>query len=305
MFVPMMKGKCLKQGDKVGIFVPASSIQNEFRRKGLEKIRSLGLEPVEVPGIESKHGFMAKDPAESFENLQSLFSDPEIKAIWAARGGYGSNHLLPLISQLKIDQPKIIIGSSDISYILWNLMDSHLLVVFYGPMAYSSLAEGQFDRESLVSNLMGGGGEQRYPGMVIRKGFSDALISGGCLSNLVSLIGTPWFPQVEEKILLLEDINERPYRIDRMLWQLKMTGVFEKISGLVLGEFPGCFKDPEEKEFFFNQLNLYLEGTDYPVLYDLPLGHSKQSHTIPLGVNGKIVTEDFNGIIVSESAVIV
>jgi muramoyltetrapeptide carboxypeptidase len=196
-----------------------------------------------------------------------------------------------------------VIGSSDFSYILWNLMDSHLLVVFYGPMAYSSLAEGQYDRESLVSCLMGEGAERRYPGTIVRKGFSDAVITGGCLSNLVSLIGTQWFPQIEERILLLEDINERPYRIDRMLWQLKMTGVFEKISGLMLGEFPGCFKDEEERAFFFHQLNRYLEGTDYPVVSNLPLGHSTGIGTIPLGINGKIITDEYEGIVLNEQAV--
>ncbi len=150
--------------------------------------------------------------------------------------------------QLDIGRPLIIIGSSDVSYVLWQFVDSPRIRTLYGPMVYSSLAENRFDKENLMRVLGGNYQGMQVPGEPIIPGKVDGIVTGGCLSNLVSLIGTPYFPNVSNRILLLEDVGERPYRLDRMFWQLKQAGVFGCIKGLLLGQFPGCFKDEGERE---------------------------------------------------------
>jgi len=277
----------LKPGDKVGIIIPASPVKEPFRQKGLQRLRELGYVPVEVDNVLeriSPGDFLAKTPRENLRHIRNFLEEKEIKALWAGRGGYGSNYLLPLLPQLNIDEPKIIIGSSDISYILWHMVDNCQMAAFYGPMVYSSLAENRFDVDSLRKALQGNFHEIRIPGKILLPGKAKGIVTGGCLSNFVSLIGTPFQPVVEQRILLLEDVGERPYRLDRMVWQLAHAGLLDRIEALLLGEFPGCFKDSQEKECFLLKIRNYLKDRPIPVIYDLPVGHSSNIHTLPLGI---------------------
>ena len=283
----------LQPGDKVGIFIPASPVKEPFRTDGLNKIRELGYQPVEVDhvlGSVSPGDFLAKTPEESIADIRAFFEAEDIKALWAGRGGYGSNYMLPLLARLEIPSPKIVIGSSDISYFLWYLLDKFRMMVFYGPMVYSSLAENRFNAENLKHALQGDFAGLDIPGKVLLPGKSRGLVTGGCLSNFVSLIGTPFLPKVKRRVLLLEDVGERPYRLDRMFWQIAHTGIFAEINALLLGEFPGCFKTDDEKENFLQRVRDYLKGFSIPVIYDLPLGHSGNIHTLPLGIDIEIDT---------------
>ena len=128
------------------------------------------------------------------------------------------------------------------------MLDIPEFTIFYGPMVYSSIAEEKFNEAQLSEMLFSSNEEMNISGDVLIEGKCDGILTGGCLSNFVSLIGTAFLPEVENRILLLEDINERPFRLDRMFWQLKNSGVFTSVSGLVLGEFPGCFTDKKEKK---------------------------------------------------------
>jgi len=296
-------GKLLT-GDKVGVFVPSSPVKDSSRQKGLAKIREMGYIPVEVKEILSRHDFLAKDPAHGFSDIREFFADRSIKALWAARGGYGSNHLFSFLNNLKITEPRIVIGSSDVSYLLWYLLDRFNMVVFYGPMVYSSAAEERANLANLVSVLTGDYQRLEIAGQVLKPGKVKGIVTGGCLSNFVSLIGTPYQPEVRHKVLLLEDTAERPYRLDRMLWQIFQAGIFSSIKGLLLGQFPGCFKDPGEKENFLRRLRDYLKDTRIPVIYDLPFGHGENIHTLPLGINITIDTGSFPGIIIEKKGVI-
>jgi muramoyltetrapeptide carboxypeptidase len=300
----MLKAGRLNKGDKVGIIVPASPVKEPYRTRGLEKIKEMGYVPVEVEHILAKNDFLAKKPGDSFDDLQRFFSDREIKALWAARGGYGSNHLLPLLERLSIKEPKIIIGSSDISYLLWYLLDHLQMVVFYGPMAYSSLPGERFDAANFQAVVSGSCSGMKIPGSVLVPGGGKGIITGGCLSNFVSLIGTRYLPILEQRILLLEDVGERPYRLDRMFWQIAEAGLFSKIKALVLGEFRNCFNDDEEKGNFLQRIRCYLEDYKIPVLYGFPFGHSENIHTLPLGIEVEIDTSIFQGIILKEKGVI-
>ena len=301
--VIMLKPVALCKGDKVGIIVPASPVKEPFRTQGLEKIKAMGYVPVEVENILSKNDFLAKTTEESFADLQTFFADKEIKALWAARGGYGSNHLLPLLEKLIIAEPKIIIGASDISYLLWYLLDHLQMVVFYGPMAYSSLPDNRFDANNFQAVLSGDYTEIKIPGQVLVPGHAKAIITGGCLSNFVSLIGTPYLPIIQDRILLLEDVSERPYRLDRMFWQIAEAGLFSKIKGLVLGEFRHCFNDDEEKNNFQQRIRDYVKEFHIPVIYGLPFGHAENIHTLPLGIEVEIDTSPFEGLLIKEKGV--
>lgn len=300
----MLKPGKLNKGDKVGIIVPASPVKEPYRTRGLEKIKEIGYVPVEVEHILAKNDFFAKEPGDSFADLQRFFNDKEIKALWAARGGYGSNHLLPLLERLTVNEPKIIIGSSDISYLLWYLLDHFDMVVFYGPMAYSSLPEERFDAANFQKVVGGSYSEMKIPGSVLVPGSVKGIITGGCLSNFVSLIGTRYLPILEQRILLLEDVGERPYRLDRMFWQIAEAGLFSNIKGLVLGEFRNCFNDDKEKESFLQRICHYLKDYKIPVIYGLPFGHSENIHTLPLGIEVEINTSHFQGLILKEKGVI-
>jgi len=299
-----LKPKKLIKGDKIGIVVPSSPIKNSFRNKGLNKIKEIGYVPIEANNILSNMDFRAKISNENINDIQKFLDNNEIKAIWAARGGYGSNYLLPFLSEIKIKEPKIIIGASDVSYLLWYIMDHFNMVVFYGPMVYSSLAEGKVNTDNLVKILEGDYNEIKVPGRILRAGVSKGIVTGGCLSNFVSLIGTDYFPEVNGRILLLEDLNERPYKLDRMLWQIAEAGIFNKIKGLLLGEFPFCFKDNIERRIFFIHVVEYLKDFNIPVIYNLSVGHSNNIYTLPLGIEIEIDTSNFEGIVIREKGVI-
>lgn len=292
----------LQEGDKVGIFVPASPVKEPYRANGLKKLRELGYVPVEVNRVLSKTNidFFAKSPEENIEDIQRFFKNREIKALWAGRGGYGSNQLLSLLPQLEIPGPKIVIGSSDISYLLWYLLDHVNVVVFYGPMVYSSLAVDRFNADNLTKVLSGHFAGIKIPGSVLVPGSVTGVVTGGCLTNFVSVIGTPYLPEVEKRILFLEDVGERPYRLDRMFWQITAAGIFSKISALLLGEFPNCYKNAKEKEDFLQRVRYYLEPYNIPIIYDLPLGHGDNIHTLPLGIEVEIDTECFHGFTIKK-----
>ena len=288
----------------MGIIVPSSPVKEPFRQNGLERIRQLGFEPVEVDDPLSNQYLVAKSPQETFEDLERMLQDSSIRAVWAARGGYGSNLLLPDLKRLNAAEPKIVIGSSDVSYLLWYLLDHLNMVVFYGPMAYSTIAEDRAETGQLLQMLTGEPPERPVPGKVFREGVVRAPITGGCLSNFVSLLGTPFMPDVEGKILLLEDTGERIHRLDRMLWQCRVSGVFSNIEGLILGQFPGCFRDDGEKGYFLSRLEVHLQGFDIPVIHDVPFGHAGSVYTCPLGVPALLDTSGGGGLVFDEPAVV-
>lgn len=277
-------------GDAIGVFLPSSPAREPFRSQGLQALHGLGFRPLEVKDPLSRDDFRSRPPQQALEDLQDFFADPGVKAVWAGRGGYGSNYLLPLLDRLQIANPKIVVASSDVSYLLWYLLDRRRLVVFYGPMAYGGLAAGRYDPGQLTEALTANRAPLSYQGQVLCSGRARGLLTGGCLSNFVSLIGTPHLPEVKGRILLLEDVNERPYRLDRLLWQCEQAGIFRRLRALLLGEFPGCFKDDDEKKAFYGRWSARLSGLGIPVLFDLPFGHAECTQVLPLGVNAEIDT---------------
>ncbi len=225
----------LVPGAGVGIFMPASPAREPFRSRGLQALREMGLRPREVGDVFSAQGLFSRTPQQTIDDLQHFFNDGDIQALWAGRGGYGSNYLLPLLDRLRIPVPKIIIASSDVSYFLWYLLEKRKMIVFYGPMVYAGMADGAGDREQILAAVSPNGERLRFAGRVLCSGRASGLLTGGCLSNFISLLGTRHLPQLKKRILLLEDVNERPHRLDRMFWQCEQAGVFRGLRGLLLG----------------------------------------------------------------------
>jgi muramoyltetrapeptide carboxypeptidase len=293
----------LQPNDVVGVFLSSSPVKEPFRSQGLQALRSMGFRPREVTSVLSGHDFFARPLEQTMSDLQEFFSNPDVKALWAGRGGYGSNYLLPLLDLLEIHRPKIVIASSDVSYLLWYLLERRRLVVFYGPMVYGALAKGTCDFAQVLGAVTGNQPPLSFPGSVLCPGQARGELGGGCLSNFVSLLGTPFLPALKDKILLLEDVNERPFRLDRMLWQCEQAGVFRRIQALLLGEFPGCFADEAEKETFYRRWRDKLARSGIPVLYDLPFGHAKSVQILPLGVEAEIEAEAGSGLLRCEIGV--
>lgn len=277
----------LRSGDRIGVFLPSSPVKEPYRTDGLNQLEHLGFVPVEVENPLSRVAdseFLSRTPQQSVADFQGFLLDPDIRALIAGRGGYGANLMLTVLDRLVISEPKMIMGASDVSYLLWYIMDKFDIQVFYGPMVYSTLAEKRFNQENLVRVLSGHCKGMVIDGERLLEGTAKGILTGGCLSNFVSLLATPYLPSIKDRILLLEDIGERPYRLDRMFWQLTQSGIFSQIKGLVLGQFPGCFKNSKEKEDFFNRVCYYLEPYHIPVLSGLPVGHGENIHAVPLGV---------------------
>jgi muramoyltetrapeptide carboxypeptidase len=299
----LRKPEPLKANDAVGIFLPSSPIKEPFRAQGLHALQAMGFRPREVVDPLSGHDFFARRPEQGIADLQGFFADPGIKALWAGRGGYGANYLLPFLERLEIATPKIVVASSDASYLLWYLLDHRHMAVFYGPMVHGALAAGRCDRSQILAVLAGNDAPLRIPGEVLCHGRARGVISGGCLSNFASLLGTPHLPVLQDRILLLEDVNERPFRLDRLLWQCEQAGIFARIKGLLLGEFPGCFMDDAEKAVFFGRWREKFLAWRIPVLFAMPLGHAATAQILPLGIEGEIDTAAFAGLVSREKGV--
>ncbi len=301
----MNKPERIKYGDKVGIFLPASSVKKDYRDRGLFELKEMGFFPIESDNMFSNENYYAKDVKETFDDLIRFLNDDDIKLIWAARGGYGSNYLVEYMKNKKIEfNPKIIMGSSDVSYLLWHFLDNFDMVVFYSPMIYSSVAEKKYNKTQLLNVITGEYDEITIEGSVLNKGKVSGMVTGGCLSNFVSLIGTDYFPKIKDKILFLEDVGEKGYRLDRMFWQIENAGILKKIKGLVLGRFVNSFKNEEDEILFYENLKRRLKKYDFPVVFNLPIGHGDDLHVLPLGIRIDIDTDNYEGIKFSEKGVL-
>jgi len=299
----LKKPEPLRPGDRIGIIAPSSPIREPFRSAGRRAIRELGFIPVEAANIESSQGLIAKPAQAAFNDWIKFLHENEIKAVWAARGGYGSNAMLDLLSA-EPDLPlKAFIASSDACYLLWRVLDYFRQVVFFGPMAYAGLAEGNFNADNLRDVLSGNHADLFIPGSIVRPGRFRGIITGGCLSILISTMGTPYCPKLAGRALILEDQNEKPHRLERMIWQLAQSKILQKAGAVLLGEFPGCFRDHREKQSFQEYLLQCLPDKAIPVLSDLPLGHAKRALTLPLGIHIEVNTDLKAGFTLLEKGV--
>ena len=277
----------LVSGDTVGIVAPASYLpkgDEKYLQQGLAKVREMGFEIKCSPSfLERKHIYLAGKDEERAQELMGMFLDPEVKAILCTRGGYGAQrtiaHLDPDIIRR---HPKPLVGCSDLTVLLIYLLHRCSLITLHGPnVATQQFAEGDEEMaRSLQRALIDSAPLRDIRCSVLRGGEADGEIMGGCLSSLVTTLGTSYEPDLQGKILFLEDVNEPPYKIDRMLTHLKTAGKLRGLRGVIFGQMPGC--DPGDG-LLQEVLADVLHDVEGPILFGFPSGHGLQNLTFPLG----------------------
>ena len=290
----------LKSGEVIGIISPASSVQDpSLLNKGVRYIENNGYRVEVGKSVDKIKGYLAGDDEERVDDLNQMFKNKNVKAIICVRGGYGSGRIIDKINYKLIrNNPKILVGYSDITALQMAISKKTGLITFAGPMLASDFAD-RMNPESedffwrLITSKKKIGrlsfaDNNKLP--AINKGSAVGRIIGGNLSVLSSLIGTPYFPELKDKILLMEDIDEIPYRIDRLLNQMRLNNVFKQVKGILLGRFVDCYEhDPEKKTLTLGEvMEDYLQDLKIPVIYSFPHGHIKEKITVPFGIKVKI-----------------
>ncbi|MGH7773547.1 MAG: S66 peptidase family protein [Candidatus Binatia bacterium] len=288
--MPPLKPPCLKKGAKIGVLAPAGSVQDGQLNAGVNALLRAGFDVELAKGIRERKGYLAGDKEKRARALLDFFQREDVEAVFCARGGFGSIQLLPLLDAKVIHfRPKIFVGYSDVSILLNWLLQKCGLVVFHGPMVTMEIAQGLEGRSEdfFWGTLLG---EKRQwkvrVAETVRPGVVEAEMLGGCLSTIVTTLGTPYEIETKGKILFLEDIGERPYRIERMLTHLQMAGKLEGIAALVFGSFTDCEGEGErEVEEIIQEL---FHDVSYPVVAGLAAGHGEENLLLPFGVKMRL-----------------
>ncbi len=287
-----IKPNALKPGDTVAVVAPAAAIEREHLERGVNVLAAMGFRVKVSERLLARSGILAGDDRERASELRECFADPEVKAIFCARGGYGCGRLLPLLDFKAIaGTPKIFVGFSDATFILNALVDLAGIVSFHGPMVAMDLARGLSPRafEHLQGLLSG---ELRRFELEAREtmhpGRAEGEVIGGCMSVLVATIGTPYEPRFDGRILFLEDTGEKAYRIDRMLVQLRQSGALGRVAGIVFGAIRAIDGNEQESRMIARFAAEQTAGLGCPVLYAVEAGHGTENFTIPFGVVARI-----------------
>jgi muramoyltetrapeptide carboxypeptidase len=277
----------LKPGDKIGIAAPAGSFDRELFLRGARIFEEMGFE-VHVPeGLLDARGYLAGTDKHRAEIVNQLFADKSVEAIVCARGGYGSLRILHLLDFDTIAQnPKIFMGFSDITALLTVLFDRCGLVTFHGPVVTSLADANEITKQSLIQTVSS---DHRLKvevpkGVTVKPGSGAGILCGGNLTTLCHLVGTPFAPSFANKILFLEDRAEAPYRIDRMLMQMKLAECFQGLAGIVLGSFENC----GPIDGIINIIKEIFADCQIPIMAGVDAGHGNHNLTLPMGIEATL-----------------
>jgi muramoyltetrapeptide carboxypeptidase len=274
----------LAPGDVVGVAAPSGIVDREAFASGLAVLEGLGYRIVVSPGVYTRSRFFAGDDAARAEAFNALFADPAIGAIVCARGGYGAMRILPNLDfDLIAQNPKAIIGFSDITALLWSIYSRCGFAVYHGPNVVSLNRVSPLDLRFFAGAVAGASLPPVVSSnpVVIYPGRAEGPVAGGNLCTLCHLVGTPFAPRFADRLLFLEDRGELPYRIDRMLAQLRFSGALAGVKGVLLGSFHDCGEPEAVHEVFADAF-----GRDrIPVAAGFPIGHGSENRTIPLGLS--------------------
>ena len=291
----------LNPGDAIGIIAPASAPPDpkaiDLSIRALER---LGFKPKLSANARERWGFLAGTDSERASDLMKMFTDHKVKAILCVRGGYGSARILPLLDYRAIRRnPKIFIGYSDITSLHCALLTQSNLISFHGPMLNSDFIKDDFPDftlqgflRTLTQSRAPGSicqGYKRKTVSILRRGMASGQLIGGNISLLCTTLGTPFQPSFKNKILFFEDLDEVPYRFDRMLTHLLNAGVLQQVAGIAIGINANC-KDPKAKktkEYRQTLMDVFKERLlplKIPIVAGLPFGHIPLNATLPIGV---------------------
>lgn len=308
----LIKPPRLKKGATIGLITPGSYLDDDGLEKAVKNLEDLGFKVKLSNNIRKRYGYVAGSDAQRLSDLHEAFDDSEIDAVWCARGGYGCSRLLPGIDfNLIRRSPKILIGFSDITAFLNAIHIKTGLVTFHGPVAASTFTD--FTKAQVKAVLIDGKASHNIPlasnvietGQVYTKHPKTVkgTLIGGNLSLLAAMAGTEFSPDFKNKIAFIEDVGEKPYRIDRMLTTLRQACRLGESCGIVLGDFSGCDAEGEGTLTLNQTFEDRLSFKGVPVGYRFPFGHTDDQGTLPMGTN---VSVDFKNktIQLLEAAVI-
>jgi muramoyltetrapeptide carboxypeptidase len=306
----ILKPPALRAGDRIAIISPASPFAREEFDRGVEELRRIGFEPVWNESVFARTGYVSGDPETRANAFLEAWRDPSIRALIAVRGGYGSVQLLPHLDRTDLQRtPKAFIGYSDNTSLLTWLTCSCRIVGFHGPMLEKRLAHGPegYDRDSFLRSLARPErvGELAPDTLtVVQAGEAEGPMYGGTLTQLLASFSTPFaFDPPDGSILFLEDVNERPYKLDRMLTQLRLSGLLGRARGIVFGEMRGC-DEPGGQPCARDVIARVLSGFAGPIVYGFPSGHTTgPCWTLPLGVRARVITSGHPRVVIEEAAV--
>ena len=291
---PLRKPPALKKGDLIGVVAPAGVVKADDLGNGVRRLEELGFRVALGRSLYRSARYLAGRDEERAADLAEMFANPEVKAVVAARGGYGTSRIIPLLDAKALARsPKIFVGSSDLTLLLHFLWSACRLVTFHGPMVSPNF--GKYSSPTTNGEFIRILGATTPPGpidvtgvKVLKGGSGEGVLTGGCLSLVCQTIGTPYEIQTDDAILFLEDINEPPYRIDRMLTYLKQVGKFDGVRAVVFGLMPDCHPSSQELYTLEDVIRDVLADLPCPILYDFPSGHGGTNVTLPFGVRAAV-----------------
>ncbi|MEM7568774.1 MAG: LD-carboxypeptidase [Pseudomonadota bacterium] len=301
----------LKRGDTAMIVAPAGAISDPFSLTlSTEALQAMGLKVKVGKYVLGRHGYLAGTDKERAEDVNAAFADPDVKAVFCLRGGWGCARMLPFVDFSVIAQnPKAIIGYSDVTTLLNAIYAKTGLVTFHGPngdspwreetwRAFKSLLfDGKKPRLADKPYADGTLAKRALRSRVVRPGMAEGRIAGGTLTLMTNLIGSPYMPDLTGHILCLEEVDEYVYRCDRMLTQLANAGILDDVAGVVLGSFTGCTVQPTGRISGFTLMEVFqhhFASRDIPCFYGLQFGHVETKLTLPIGARAKLDTADFS-----------
>jgi muramoyltetrapeptide carboxypeptidase len=307
----MRKPRALAPGDRLAVVAPASPFTREEFDSGLLEVRRLGFAPVYDESVFARQRYVAGSAAVRAAAINAAWRDPSIAGLIGVRGGYGTAQVLPLLDRDAARQAsKPFIGYSDLTSMLTYLTLGCERVAFHGPMLAGRLGRGAagYDEDSFVRTLC----RREPPGELaasglesIRPGEAAGVLLGGTLTQLLASLATPFaFDPPAGYVLFLDEVGERPYRLDRMVTQLAQTGLLARASAVVIGELPKCDEpagDPTARDVM---ADLFAEFPG-PVLIGFPSGHTVgPAMTLPFGVAARVVSGPRPRLVIEEAAVV-
>lgn len=308
------KPRRLIRGDTIGIIAPACYFDPVLFRRGVDKLRKMGFRVKYDRSIFSSHWSMAGYDRERADQINRMFADKQVKAIFCAQAGYGSVRVVPYLnSRIIRNNPKIFVGYSDITILLSYLFKTARTVVFHGPVVSGEIYEGMNVQTlkyllRMITSVMPLG-RISFPHLkTLKPGRATGVLVGGNLSLIADSIGTPYELDMDNKILFLEDIGEDLEVVDSHLMHLKLSGKLKKIKGIIFGRMIDCFDYSGKKYSIRNILRDILYDVNVPVLYGFPSGHSQKRRkfdvniTLPFGVPVTMVTR-YPQIVIGEAGV--
>lgn len=293
----VVRPPALREGDCIGLAAPASPFREEALHEGIEVLHAMGFRVRYEPRVFERFRYLAGRDAARAAELQTLFADPDIKAIFCCRGGYGSQRLISFLDAGTIRaNPKLFMGYSDLTSLLCFLDACCGLATLHGPVVCGDLRH-ELDlaaRRQLMGVLTGDVEAMQPPDAcqdgltVLNAGDAEGRLLGGCLSVFACAVGTPFQPCTRDAILFLEDRGERLYAIDRLLTSMKLSGLFQGVRGLVFGRFDRVNADAHLPYDAKDVIVDVLGDLGIPILYGFPSGHCSQPLTLPFGVRAAI-----------------